>query len=103
MPPPISQSTTAGAAQVPGDNTPNVATTDPNAAQPNTPPVEFDVHISAQPQELSDAIAVLKEAGLDDIAATLEKALSPESQDLNKSTSDLTDEISAMGNNPHGM
>jgi hypothetical protein len=96
---------TPGASPVPGIDPTDA---DPKQAAPDTQPgmVEFDIHVKAAPDELEQAVALLKEAGLDTIAADIEKALKPEGADdqgsLDDSTNELTDSISAMGNNPHG-
>lgn len=97
-PQPISQS--APQTQGPPPNNPATPTNDPSQTQDNSPPVEFDVHIQGTADEIQSAIAVLKEAGLDDIATSLEKALSPDPDDQN-SPDQLAGEIGAMGSDPH--
>jgi hypothetical protein len=104
MPPPfqaLSQSAPQTTPNSPAQETPDDTQT--QQGDPQSPPVEFDVHIKAAPEELQQAIDVLKEAGLEDIATVLEKALQPalQSNSNDASTQSLTDEISAMGNNPH--
>lgn len=69
--------------------------------QQDQPPVEFDIHIKAQPDELEAAIAVLKESGMDDLASALEKALKGPGDATADESKQLQDEIVAMGNNPH--
>jgi len=66
--------------------------------------VEFDIHVKATPDELAQAAALLREAGLEDIALAFEAAVNPpEGQDaLDQSTNELSSSIEAMGAKPHG-
>jgi len=61
--------------------------------------VEFDIHVKAAPDELAQAAALLREAGLEDIALAFEGAVNPPEGEeaLNASTNELTNEIEAMG------
>lgn len=67
--------------------------------------VEFDIHVKASPDELSQAAALLREAGLEDIALAFESAVNPpEGQEaLDASTNELASSIDAMGSKQHGM
>lgn len=99
IPQPLSQSSAPAPGAPPPSVQPAPGEQDPNA---QGDPVQFDVHIESTSAELEDAIAVLKEAGLENIADVLQKALQGPPEDANaESTKSLTDEISAMGSSPH--